>query len=65
MTEMYAKSNIRKNLVEFVETMKQREARYVLSYCMGYYGTITQNVWDVVNELWAEGVIEWERGEWQ
>lgn len=48
---------IRKEIVSFVERYDEHELRFVISYCIGYYGAITPQIWDVIRDLIREDMI--------
>lgn len=48
---------IRAEIREFIEKFNQPEIHYVIAYCVGYYGAVDEEVWDVIKSLMREGVI--------
>ena len=51
----YTDEQIRQNLTEFIEKTEQHEIRYIISYCLGYYGYITHQIWRVIKSI--DGVL--------
>lgn len=51
------KTDIRKVITGFIIETKQRELLHVLSYSIGYYGSITPEIWEVIVELVFDGTI--------
>lgn len=52
-------TEIRENLLWFIDHANQNEIRWVLNYCLGYYGSITKQIWFVIGELEKEGILVW------
>lgn len=48
---------IRAEITDFITRHDQHELRYVIAYCVGYFGAVDATVWDVIRELMSEGVI--------
>lgn len=56
--------NARREIVDFINThgdikedRRVYELKYVIAYCVGYFGAVDAIVWDVIRELIREGVI--------
>ena len=54
----YNDNEIKRELREFVLVTSQSELRYVIAYAMGYFGCITNQVWEQIQELMREGIIK-------
>lgn len=54
----YTNQQIRENLLWFVEDTNQHELWCVIPFCIGYYGSLTKQIWNVIIQLHVEGVIE-------
>lgn len=54
----YSNEEIRQNLLEWVEETKQTEVIYCVSYCIGFYGYITKQIWNEILSLVKEGVLK-------
>lgn len=54
---IYKDAEIRENIVSFINETKQPELAYVIHYCIGYYGYITKQIWNVIIELGHENII--------
>lgn len=55
----YTDEQIREQLLWFVDHLGQREIRWVIPYCIGFYGCVTQQIWKVIGELLKEEVLTW------
>lgn len=53
----YTDAQIKEQLTDFVTDYQQPELMYVIPFCLGYYGYITNQIWRVINELITEGKI--------
>lgn len=54
----YTDDQIKRELREFALVTGQPELRHVISYALGYYGYITNQIWRQIQELEKEGVIK-------
>lgn len=54
----FTDAEIKRELREFALVTGQPELRYVISYALGYYGYITNQIWRQIQELEKEGVIK-------
>lgn len=50
---------IKKDLIAFSEKTGQTELRWVIPYCIGYYGCITKQIWFVIGDLVHDGILRW------
>ena len=50
-------TDIKKNVVEFINDYDQHELRFVIAFCVGFYGAVDETVWEVIRELISEEVI--------
>ena len=53
----YTNEQIKTNLTEFMEETKQNDLVSVISFCVGYYGYITKQIWTVITGLIRERKI--------
>ena len=53
----YTDAQIMENITEFIDKYDQHEVQYIISYCLGYYGYITKQIWRVIDELRYDGKI--------
>lgn len=53
----YTNDEIRANIVEFISETKQDDLVSVISYCLGYYGYITKQIWNEIRYLKRMDVI--------
>lgn len=56
----YTDEQIRNDLIAFVEETEQTEIRYIIPYCLGRFGYITNQIWRVIVGLIDSGVIDYE-----
>ena len=47
----YTSEQIEKNILAFMEDTNQYEIVHVIAYCLGYYGYITNQIWNVILDL--------------
>ena len=53
----YTDDQIKTNVTEFIEETKQNDLVAIISFCVGYYGYITKQIWGVITDLKREGTI--------
>ena len=56
----YTDNEIRDDLMTFIEETNQPELRYIIPYCLGRFGYITNQIWRVIVGLNDSGVIYFE-----
>ena len=56
----YTDNEIRNDLLSFIEETEQSELRYIIPYCLGRFGYITNQIWRVIVGLNDSGVIDFE-----
>ena len=58
----FNKDDIRKILISFIDEMQKRNIklnRYdLISYCMGYFGSINILIFDTINDLALSNIVE-------
>ena len=47
----YTDEQVKKVVQEFVEETGQHEVRYIVSFCLGYFGYITNQIWRAIIEV--------------
>ena len=53
----YTDQQIRDNIKEFIMLTNQDALCHVISFCIGYYGYITKQIWLQIHKLRGEGYI--------
>ena len=53
----YTDEQIRETLLTWVKETEQTEVVYVIPFCLGYYGYISNQIWRVICELRGDGVL--------
>lgn len=54
----YTNEEIRTTLYDFISETGQYELRYVIPFCIGYYGYVSKQIWTVIHKLIQEGYIK-------
>lgn len=54
----YTDAEIHETLVTFIHDTEQPELRYVIPFCLGFYGYITHQIWRVITDLMNQGTIK-------
>ena len=54
----YTDEQIRENILWFAREMSEHRLTLIIPYCIGYYGSITGQVWEVLFTLVLEGTIK-------
>lgn len=57
---IWTNNEIRDDLMTFIEETNQPELRYIIPYCLGRFGYITNQIWGVIVGLIDSGVIDFE-----
>ena len=53
----YTDDQIRETILSHIYDTDQRELRYIVPFCLGYYGYITNQIWRVITLLMNGGII--------
>ncbi len=56
----YTDEDIRHTITDWIAITNQREVRFLLHYCLGFYGQITKQIMRVIDELVMEDKLTWE-----
>ena len=56
----YTDEQIQKELMEWIQLTGETKVRYVVHYCVGFYGCITKQILRVIEDLVKAGLLEWE-----
>lgn len=54
----YTDEEIRDQIADFVVMTGQPELRYVIPFCLGFYGYVSNQIWRVITELMKDEIIE-------
>ena len=54
----YTDDQIQTIILEHVIGTEQSELRYVIPFCLGYFGNVTNQIWRVIWSLYEKGFIE-------
>jgi len=54
----YTDKQIADVIFAFMDETEQTELRYVVNYCLGYFGYITKQIWRVIESMMISGIIE-------
>lgn len=55
----YTDEQIRQNLTEWIYITGETKVRYIIHYCVGYYGCITKQILRVIEDLVKEDLLKW------
>ena len=53
----YQNEEIKETLLTFIEETNQNDIVAIISFCVGYYGYITKQIWKVIVDLKRDGKI--------
>ena len=53
----YTNEQIRANIFEFITDTTQNDLTAVISFCVGYYGYITKQIWTVISDMRRDQII--------
>lgn len=56
----FTDEKIKQDIVEWVHETHQRQIKYLIAFCIGYYGCITKQIWRCITDLEQAGVVTWE-----
>lgn len=59
----YTSDQIKETLTTFIEETEQDDIVAIISFCVGYYGYITKQIWNVITDLKREGKIVLSRAD--
>lgn len=54
----YTNKQIRENILEWVTETDQHDFIYAVAYCLGFYGYVTRQIFNVLSELHREGILK-------
>lgn len=54
----YTDEEIRTTLLDFIHETDQHELIFVIPFCLGFYGYITNQIWRVIRLLMKDGDID-------
>ncbi len=54
----YTDEQIRSTILDHINETDQHELRYIIPFCIGFYGYITGQIWRVIRMLMQDGDIE-------
>ena len=58
----YTDEQIRADLEEWITLTGETKVRYIIHYCVGFYGCITKQILRVIEDLAREDKLKWEGG---
>lgn len=56
----FTNEEIRTHLLDWVKRTNQTEVRFLLHYCLGYYGYITKQIMAEIDKLVSEDILSWK-----
>lgn len=56
----YTDEQIKTHLEWWITETKQTEVRFLIHYCLGFYGYITKQIMRVIDELVMENKLTWK-----
>ena len=54
----YTDRQIYDTLHDFMQETGQRELRYIIPFCLGYYGYITKQIWRIISTMLEYNIID-------
>ncbi len=61
----YTDEQIRGHIEDWISITGQRECRYLIHYCLGFYGYLTKQIMRVIDQMEHEGLLTWEGCLWK
>lgn len=55
----YSEIEIAVRILEWSSSTEQKEVRYCIDFCLGYFGAITEKIWRVIQAMVKAELLTW------